>query len=462
MFIFCNKNSKKPTKVLRFSQMKCIIIIRKFQCEGKNMLINFKVKNFRSFKNEIVLSMEATKDKEYVDFNTFEINKELMPQSNNVLVKSAVIYGANASGKSNVLKGLRYMKQVVEFSGTLLFGIIDRNEPFIFSNDNTIPSFFEVEIIENEVYYKYNFSILNGKIVGENLYRRKERLTSVFERNDKISIPGVDIKTINLFNLNDKKLFLTMAASDINFPGTIKTSLKDVFHWFQKLMPIFEEDINMFKIYENEKYLHEALNILKLADIGISDFSIYQEKITPIEDVFNRRNIKTPKNTQLYNNKGEFSSLDIKTDFDVYNDKNKKDSTKEIYLLKDAGFHSDGTKRLIFYLGWILAALDEGRVLLLDEIDSKLHFLIADYILKKFNSIGYNCKNAQLIATAHNLMLMDGEIRRDQIYFTSKDKYGVSSLVCLSDFRNVRKNDLFSKKYLLGFYSEIPNLSEDF
>lgn len=102
-------------------------------------------------------------------------------------------------------------------------------------------------------------------------------------------------------------------------------------------------------------------------------------------------------------------------------------------------------------MGWILAALDQGRVIFVDEVDSKLHFLVADYIINLFNSIDVNSKNAQLICTAHNVMLMDGDIRRDQIYFTSKDKYGVSTLQSLSDYKNVRKSDLFSKNIWLGF-----------
>lgn len=127
-------------------------------------------------------------------------------------------------------------------------------------------------------------------------------------------------------------------------------------------------------------------------------------------------------------------------------------------LFKDKGFHSEGTIRLLCYLGYILAALDKGKIIFIDEIDSKLHFLVADYLLKMFNSIDKNPNNSQLICTAHNIMLMDDDLRRDQIYFTSKDEYGVSSLVSLADYKGVRKNDLFSKKYLAGFYLKLPNL----
>ena len=130
-------------------------------------------------------------------------------------------------------------------------------------------------------------------------------------------------------------------------------------------------------------------------------------------------------------------------------------------LFKNRGFNSEGTERLLLYMGWILAALDNGYVLLIDEIDAKLHFLVTDYIIELFNSIDSNPNNAQLICTAHNIMLMDEDLRRDQIYFTSKNQYGESILTALSDYKNVRKSDLFSKKYLAGFYTKLPDMKHD-
>ena len=109
-------------------------------------------------------------------------------------------------------------------------------------------------------------------------------------------------------------------------------------------------------------------------------------------------------------------------------------------------------------MGLILKVLDKGGVLIIDEIDSKLNFLIVDYILKSFNSINKNINNAQFISTAHNVLLMDDDLRRDQIYFASKNKYGATELYSLVDFNDVRKTDLFSKKYLAGFYSAIPTI----
>ena len=151
-------------------------------------------------------------------------------------------------------------------------------------------------------------------------------------------------------------------------------------------------------------------------------------------------------------------NIDLDTVYNVYDKDDNIVKNAEVLLYRDRGFHSEGTIRLLCYLGWILYALDKGNVILLDEIDSKLHFLVADYLIKMFNSIDHNPNNAQLICTAHNVMLMDDNLRRDQIYFTCKNAVGVSELSSLVDYTNVRKKNLFSKKYLAGFYSNLPNM----
>ena len=164
---------------------------------------------------------------------------------------------------------------------------------------------------------------------------------------------------------------------------------------------------------------------------------------------------------QLKKEDNDLYNIDIETYFRTFDNDGNAKKQKSIRLFKNRGFNSEGTERLLFYLGWILAALDQGRVIFIDEIDAKLHFLVTDYIIKLFNSIDNNPKSAQLICTAHNIMLMDEDLRRDQICFTSKNRYGESTLSSLSDYKNVRKTDLFSKRYLAGFYTKLPDMSAD-
>lgn len=425
-----------------------------------HMLVEFKVTNFRSFKNETVLSMKANTradDNEYFDFNTFETPVAISSNENR-LIKSATIYGPNASGKSNVLKAIKYMRDAVMLSGA--FDVMEHNEPFAFLSNNNANTKFEISFIEKEVYYEYYFSLKNNVIVEEKLYKKIERKTLVFERiTDSIKISGVNAAIENIINVNKTVLFLTQAKS-YSF-GNASTDITNAFNWFSKLLIVFEEHRNLLTIYENKKYINQALDILKMADIGIEDFHVYKEKIEPVNSM-SGKSFNIPYPTQILKENDSLNTIDIETYFNVYDENGNVSDRKPVFLLKDTGFHSEGTKRLLMYLGWILKALAEGDVILIDEIDSKLHFLLADYILRCFNSISKNLYNAQIICTAHNLLLMDGDIRRDEIYFTSKNVNGETILKSLAKFKGVLKKDLFSKNYLLGFYTELPNMREDF
>lgn len=429
------------------------------------MLVNFRFKNFKSFYNENNLSLQATKDNELEEINTFNVNETLFNKTEqHELLKSAIIFGSNASGKSNVIKGITYMYNAIRLSSAQQIDVIKNNETFAFyENANNEISLYEVEIIQNNNLYKYGFTILQGKIEKEWLYKRNERTTIVFEREkNKLKITGNELIQ-SLINIPETTLFLSIGS---NFNLSISNYLKDVLDWFNNIIIVFENNANSLDIYsvENQKYKNLAIEILKKADIGIQNMTVVKDKIASLQDLnfvlaFNMQFQSNPnKYGQLKQENENMYNIDLDTQFNVYNNKNEKIATKDIMLFKDRGFHSEGTIRLLCYLGYILAALDKGKIIFIDEIDSKLHFLVADYLLKMFNSIDKNPNNSQLICTAHNIMLMDEDLRRDQIYFTSKDEYGVSSLVSLADYKGVRKNDLFSKKYLAGFYLKLPNL----
>ena len=429
------------------------------------MLVNFRFKNFKSFYNENNLSLQATKDNELEEINTFNVNKTLFNKTEQPeLLKSAIIFGSNASGKSNVIKGITYMYNAIRLSSAQQIDVIKNNETFAFyENANNEISLYGVEIIQNNNLYKYGFTILQGKIEKEWLYKRNERTTIVFEREkNKLKLTGNELVQ-SLINIPETTLFLSIGS---NFNLSISNYLKDVLDWFNNIIIVFENNANSLDIYsvENQKYKKLAIEILKKADIGIQNMTVVKDKIASLQDLnsvlaFNMQFQSNPnKYGQLKQENENMYNIDLDTQFNVYNNKNEKIATKDIMLFKDKGFHSEGTIRLLCYLGYILAALDKGKIIFIDEIDSKLHFLVADYLLKMFNSIDKNPNNSQLICTAHNIMLMDDDLRRDQIYFTSKDEYGVSSLVSLADYKGVRKNDLFSKKYLAGFYLKLPNL----
>jgi len=430
------------------------------------MLVNFRFANCRSFYEETELSMRAAADDTYSELNTFRVDEKTMPKGDNELIKSAIIFGGNASGKTNVLKAFAYMANVVRLSSAQI-PVVASNESYAFqAGADHENSLYEVEIIQNGTYYKYGFELNGGTVKHEWLYKREERLTRVFERNGgKLKIMGVNSQSINLIKVPDASLFLSVGN---NFNLTVNKYLTDVMNWFLSVLIVFDNLNNSLDIYtiENGKYKAQALEILKRADIGIADFEIIKDKIASASDpgsilMLNSKLQSDPSVIagQLQADTEALYKIDMKTIFNILNEKDEVVGKKDVMLFKERAFNSEGTVRLVCYLGWILAALDQGRVIFVDEIDSKLHFLVADYLLKLFNSIEHNPKNAQLICTAHNVMLMDEDWRRDQIYFTSKDYRGKSSLVSLADYTGVRKNDLFSKKYLAGFYASLPRLN---
>ena len=432
------------------------------------MFINFRFENCRSFYEEASLSMQATSDSTKREINTFFVSENNMPKDENELLKTAVIFGGNASGKSNIMKAFAYMLNVVRLSSAQI-PVVASNEYFMFQRGaQTKPSLYEVEFIQNDIYYKYGFELCGGIVEHEWLYKREERLVKIFERENgkPLEIMGVDSQAIKMIKIPDSTLFLSIGN---NYNLDINIYLNNVIQWFLNVLIVFENSANSLDIYtiENGKYKKLALEILKRADIGISDFEVVKNKIATVthpDDVLKL-------NTQMQINPAMLSgqlkaenenlyNIDMRTDFIVFDENDRNCGKKSVMLFKEGGFNSEGTVRLLCYLGWILAALDQGRTIFIDELDSKLHFLVADYIIGLFNSIEHNPKNAHLICTAHNVMLMDEGLRRDQIYFTSKDKQGRSSLVSLADYNGVRKTDLFSKRYLAGFYADLPNLSK--
>ena len=429
------------------------------------MLVNFRFGNHRSFYEETTFSMEATTDKDLIGLNTFSVDENLFNKNENTLLKSAVVFGGNASGKTNLIKAIAYMRNVVLGSGGQE-PIVKMCEKFAFFTDAaTEDSMFEVTFIEQGVLYTYGFSIGDGQITEEWLFRKKERLTPVFSRKaGRLKIAGTPNNIQQFINVQPTALLVSI-GSNFNLP--IKDSLGAVYGWFQKLLIVYGNMTNSLEIYtvNNEKYRKEALKILQRADIGISDMKVKKDRVVSnmhnIDEVlrFNTQ-LQTQLHGQLKQEENSLYDIDLRTTFDVYDKDGNVAKKKEVMLFKDRGFHSEGTERLVMYLGWLLAALDQGRVLFVDEIDSKLHFLMSDYLIGLFNSIDSNPHNAQLICTAHAVMLMDESLRRDQIYFVSKDTKGQSHLCALSDYKNVRKTDLFSKKYLAGFYSKLPDLNQ--
>lgn len=399
------------------------------------MLITFKYKNFKSFKNENILDMEATalKEHEYNVVKTKNIN----------LLTMAAIYGANASGKSNVLQAFEYMKKVILVSDDSMgkYQIKEKNI-YSFMMKNT-PISLEVEILsKNGKIYKYGFESLNDKIKSEWMYEKKiNKFYTIFERKDNSVLMKSNNKNNRYDNLDDKTLFLSI-YSKIDKENS---DFGNVYQWFIDTDYLDLDNIKIenfinntisTKILNDSNYKVELQNFISALDLGV-------EKIKTIPESMNG----------LSKSNGV---VKVELLHRVENDK-----TKSLPL----ELESNGTRKIIYLFDYLLEALKKGKTLFIDDLDTKLHPLLTRYIINLFHNKEINISNAQLIYTTHDVTNLNKEtFRRDEIWFTEKDNSGVSEIYSLSDYRidnvKVRNDATFNKDYLTGRYGAIPELKQ--
>ena len=404
------------------------------------MLVSFSVGNFRSIGGEILLSMETTGLKG----NETNIIKNKGKKKG--VLKSAVIYGANASGKSNLLRAFLFMSNFVINSGKdKQTGEKTGVEPFLLDSSlEKEPTYFEIVFIYDNIKYRYGFELDENKVHSEWLYYVPDkRETMLFIRdNDNLKVSkafseGMAWKksTHNLgLKIKENGLFVSVLAQ--MFSGKKEIASEKVIKWFQSLQIInslgsinlFKETLNLMK---DDLYIEEINNLIKYADFGIKDIS---HEIKSDEEV----QIRTHHNYQ---------------------------GQKEDKLLDLFKHESEGTKKFFGLTGILCDILKQGKVLIIDELEAHLHPLLTKKIINLFHSEA-NKNNAQLIFVTHDTNLLSKEIfRRDQIWFMEKDDNENSCLYSLAEFKANVKNGVrattdFAKNYIDGRYGAIPILSE--
>ena len=406
------------------------------------MLIRFSFKNFKSFKDENLLDMEATslKEHEYNIVKTDNVN----------LLKVAAIYGANASGKTNVLQAFDYMKKRILVSDdSKANSPIDEENIYSFMINNG-PISLEVEILaRNNKIYKYGFEVSKDIIISEWLYEKRiNKFYEIFERNNNnVQIMKVKNKLFDLGNIDDRSLFLK------SFRAIDKSNedFNSVYEWFMNSNyldlgnPRFEDFINnriSFKILSDENYKEELLRFIKTFDSGIEGIKTTPNSIEEVQN--NNRVIKI----ELIH-RGEDSKL------------------KALPL----DLESNGTRKMFHLFDFFMDALKNGMVLFIDELDAKLHPLLTRYIINLFHNSETNVGNGQLIYSTHDTVNLNKDtFRRDEIWFTEKNRDGVSEIYALSDYiledeenktgKKVRNDATYNKDYLTGRYGAIPVLEE--
>ena len=403
------------------------------------MLIRFSFKNFKSFKNENCLDMEATSLKEH-EYNVAKTE-------NGEYLKVSAIYGANASGKTNVLQAFDYMKKRILVSDdSKKNSPIDEENVYSFMINND-PIALEVEILaKNNKIYKYGFEVLKDKIISEWLFeKRVNKFYAIFEReNNNVSMKPNKIS--ELVNIDERTLFLNIYSKiDRN-----NEDFNNVYDWFVNSMyldlgnPNFERFINnrvSLKILSDENYKKELLKFIKTFDSGIEGIKTTPDSIEAV--------------------KSNNGIIDIEV---LHRGENGELKALPFYL------ESNGTRKMFHLFDFFMDALKNGMVLFVDELDAKLHPLLTRYIINLFHNSQTNIGNGQLIYSTHDTVNLNKEtFRRDEIWFAEKDKDGISEIYALSDYileddknagKKVRNDATYNKDYLTGRYGAIPVLEE--
>lgn len=412
------------------------------------MLVQFSVGNYLSFSETVTLSMVASKINEYSDKNVFA-------ESGIELLKSAVVYGANASGKSNLIKAMEKMADLMKNSSkeSQAKEAISIDPYRLSSKYEGMPSFFEMIFTTEGTRYRYGFEVDREKVRREWLYHvPSERESKLFERTGKkfdISGPfregkGLEEKT------RDNALFLSVVAQ---FNGSISVKIINWLNSFNVLSGLRETSYTGFTLaqLEDPEMKSRIMDLIRAIDLGIEDIDVEQIPIT----TENLPTILPNDIKQLLLKQNNAVRTTIRTVHKKYDEVNRK-VQYEMFSMQDS--ESQGTQKIFALAGPIVDTLKFGKTLIVDELDAKLHPHITRVIIGLFNS-ELN-KNAQLIFNTHDINLLESkQLRRDQIWFTKKDSLGATDLYSLVEYQ-VRNDASFRKDYLAGRYGAIPILDE--
>ena len=423
------------------------------------MLIQFSVRNFRTFKEKATLSLIANYDKEtretenISDSNVFNLR----------ILKSAVIYGANASGKSKFIEALMFMKRfAIDSSKESQKGEEIDVEPFkLNSESEKQPSEFEVIFLYKKEMFRYGFEVDKDQVVSEWLYHKpKTKEVELFYRDfQKFEIHSTKFtKGATLVRedlIRDNALLLSVAAQFND------ATCESIIEWFKNLKTISglkEEGYQGYTMAKTKDPEHKQkiLELLKAADLGIQDIELEMFDITKLPKDMPKELVDMILKRSK-EDKTEFFS-DILTTHKKFDNSKKHIGNTNFSLDDDESF---GTRKFFALTGPVLDAIENGYTIVVDELDSKLHTNLVCKIVSLFNSQKPNPKNAQLIFNTHDTnLLSSGLFRRDQIWFTEKDKYGEAKLYSLADFKSdtVRKNEAFEDNYIRGKYGAVPFL----
>ncbi|MEA5520136.1 ATP-binding protein [Limnoraphis robusta] len=439
------------------------------------MLIEFSVENYRSIREKITFSLVASEDIETLPENTFAV-----PGTDEIrLLKSAVIYGPNAAGKSNLVRAMYTLKNIVRNSATGMRGSRDKLpvEPFRLDSEySKKPTLFELIFIYEEVRYEFGVSLDQERVYEEwliayfdneqqNLYERifnpdNQELKPDYKQYNWYFGENLDLSEENRLIKNlvrRNSLFLSHAAQNSH------PQLEKIYNWFGDNFN--EDQFNIFspsftgggytaaRSLEDNVFRKEIVNFLQKADLGISGFRVDEKFILPGEKgsimMIPRSSISETDRDELLNKRNSHVQLDIITSHKMID----SDEEREFYMVEH---ESKGTQRFFELIGLWFTILEKGRVLVIDEMESSLHPILSRFLVKMFNDPLINKNNAQLIFTTHDTtFLCDDLFRQDQVWFVEKEKMSITRLYSLLEFQP-QEDESLQTGYLLGRYGAIP------
>lgn len=417
------------------------------------MLIQFNFKNFKSFRDEVSLDLSATKITEHEE-HVAEI-------ANDKLLKVAAIYGANASGKSNVYAAFEYMSYYVEESfnfggeeesrrreGNIYLKVL----PFLFDgNSREEETTFEVFYIDNSENsgktYQYGFALERDEVVEEWLYskaktaRGKYRTIFYRKKGEELEMNGFSKSHVENIkaSLNKESLIVSLGAK------LRIARLKKVRDWFlnNEIIDFGDPAENFFRsrvlpegFVDSREVQENVVRYFSSFDEAIRDFQV--EELPQDEEKDNGKSYRIDAVHKMAGS-GRVASIPLKQE-------------------------SSGTLKMFALYPSLKGVLDNGGILFVDELNARLHPLLVRNIILTFLSPEINTQNAQLIFTTHDAWQYSNELlRRDEIWMVNKNREGVSELYSLAEFRDedgnkVRRDEPLAKKYLTGSYGAIPAL----
>lgn len=406
------------------------------------MILNIRLKNYRSYKDEIIYTLEASSSKAK-DFNYYE-NDDFK------VLKTSLMYGPNASGKSNIVRAFFELKNLIVKKPKVdeLLLIYD---PFKFDeNSATQPIEIDIEFLIDNVKYKYVTKIDQKTILLEYLYYYpNKREVVLFERNKYLHESSIQKGVLgDKFGKKEISVFknqLVLSKFGDDEPHEIIT---EVYRYFNKMF-----------VYNSTSKIH---------------YEIFSDKVS--EDLLANKDLKNKLERLINYADTKIKGLDIiktgnsgesiigylrkKSDFnirgihDLYNGEKYVGNT-DLSILEE----SVGTQTLFVLGAKIIEALENGSVLVVDELDTSLHSFITKMIIMLFQDKEINKNNAQLIFTTHDISLLDKDlIRKDQVWITEKNERGETDLYSLQDFESLREDTSFDKWYLSGKFGGVPQI----